>query len=168
MTKPRASQTKVRADWTKADDARLCAIMHGMNDGLPPGRGGQQNFWLQVAVAMGLGATTSASRRVRRRWAALAPGAPSRGKAATLQLDLARGACDKDADPRDVLALYGALTNHGDATALVDQAFGTLSEAGAEAEAEAGDDPALVPDADVDLDALEQLCCAEGQTVCNW
>ena len=87
MTRPRASQTKARADWTKADDARLCAIMHGMNGGLPPGRGGRQNFWLQVAVAMGLGATTSASRRVRRRWAALAPGAPSSGKAATLQLE---------------------------------------------------------------------------------
>ena len=57
--------------------------------------------------------------------------------------------------------------NHDTTTALVDQAFGTLSEAGAEAEAEAGDDPALVLDADVDIDALEQLCCAEGQTVSN-
>lgn len=80
-----------------------------------------------------------------------------------MRLELAKEACEKDADARDVLVLYGAFTNCGAATALVDKALETFSEAGAKADAsvdvKVGDDVTFDLDADVDVDVLEQLCC---------
>lgn len=110
---------------------------------------------------MGLGATTSAARRVRRRWATLAAGAPARGEAAALQLALARGVCGTDASPRDVLALCGAVMDHDGMAAFIDRALATSSDADTDADAN------LDLDAEVDLDALEQLACAGVERPCD-
>lgn len=123
MTKPRPPKLGNGNHWSRAEDERLRSVMREVN-GFPPGKGSnKQHFWGKIASRLGLGAAPSAQRRVRRRWAMLAPNAPSARKVADLQLEHAKEACGADASPRDVLDLLATMVEDNNVTTFIDQAL---------------------------------------------
>jgi len=123
MTKPRPPKLGNGNHWNQAEDERLRAVMKEVN-GFPPGKGSnKRHFWGKIASRLGLGAAPSAQRRVRRRWALLAPNAPNARKVADLQLEHAKEACGADASPRDVLDPLPTMVEDNILTTFIDQAL---------------------------------------------
>lgn len=122
MTKPRPPKLGNGNHWNHAEDERLRSVMKELN-GSPPGKGGHPHFWAKIASRLGLGAAPSATRRVRRRWALLAPNAPNARKVAELQLEHAKEACGADASTRDVLHLLATMMEDDGVTKFIDQAL---------------------------------------------
>ena len=122
MTTPRTTNLGAGNHWKLADDERLREAMRA-NNGLTPGKGRHVNFWGPVAVKLGLEPTAAASRRVRRRWAILAPNAPNARQVADLQLEHAKEACGADASARDVLEMLAPLLDDRNVSTFIDQAL---------------------------------------------
>lgn len=123
MTKPRPPKLGNGNHWNHAEDEQLRSVMREVN-GFPPGKGSnKRHFWGKIASRLGLGAAPSAQRRVRRRWAMLAPNAPNARKVADLQLEHAKEACGADASPRDVLDPLPTMVEDNILTTFIDQAL---------------------------------------------
>ena len=122
MTKPRPLKLGAGTHWTSDDDERLRAVMKDFS-GLTPGKGGRITFWVKVAERLGLDATATASRRVRRRWALLAPDASNARRFADLQLEHAKEACGTDANARDVLEMCGAMLEDQSVSTFIEHAL---------------------------------------------
>mgnify|MGYP004233161595 FL=1 len=122
MTKPRPLKLGSGNHWKSDEDERLRTVMR-VSNGAPPGKGGHPNFWVKIAEKMGLAATSSAARRVRRRWAILEPNASNARQFADLQLEHAQAVCGAEASARDVLDVLAPLLDDHNVSTFIEHAL---------------------------------------------